>query len=117
MSDKHSKTPTEWRSVLLKDWPSRLVLTCLTAFAGYAWAQGKDVVERKILTTVQPALDTLKEKIETTDEKVDKVDEKVNALIDVMGRAFPEFKKAAQERAEERRDSKDVQDALTGDAQ
>jgi predicted ATP-dependent endonuclease of OLD family len=116
MAEKPAKTASEWRSILLKDWPSRLVLTCLTAAMGYAWAEGKDVVERKILSTVQPALDTLKDKIETTDEKVEKVDAKLDAMIQVMIEAFPQFKKAAQERAEERRDSKEVQDALTGDA-
>jgi hypothetical protein len=110
------KSATEWRSVLLKDWPSRLVLTCLTGFAAFAWAEGKDVVERKIMTTVKPALDTLKEKIETTDEKVEKVDAKLDAMIQVMIQAFPEFKKAAQERAQENRDSKEVQESLTGDA-
>jgi Sec-independent protein translocase protein TatA len=47
---------------------------------------------------------------------VEKVDAKVDALIDVMGRAFPEFKKAAKERAEENRDSKEVRESLTGDA-
>jgi hypothetical protein len=61
-------------------------------------------------------LDTLKEKIETTDEKVEKVDAKLDAMIQVMIQAFPEFKKAAQERAQENRDSKEVQESLTGDA-
>jgi hypothetical protein len=108
--EKQAKTPTEWRALFLKDWPSRLVLTAVTAFCGYAWAQGEDVVKRKIMETVKPSIDSLAKKQENTDEKLD-------ALIDVMGRAFPEFKKAAKERAEERRDSKEVQDALTGDAQ
>jgi hypothetical protein len=110
------KTADEWRAALLKDWPSRLVLTILTAFCGFAAAQGKQIVEKKILEVVKPALDTLNEKVETTDEKVEKVDEKVDALIDVMGRAFPEFRKAAKERADERRDSEEVRDALTGDS-
>lgn len=110
------KTPAEWRAVLLKDWPSRLILTCLTAFAGYAWAQGKEVMEKKIMETVRPAMDSLAAKQEATDGKVEKVDGKVDALIDVMGRAFPEFKKAAKERADENRDSKEVRESLTGDA-
>lgn len=110
------KTPAEWRAALLKDWPSRLVLTVLTAFAGYAWAQGNAIVERKIVETMKPAMDSLAAKVETTDEKVEGVDAKVNALIDVMGRAFPEFRKAAKERAEENRDSKEVRESLTGDA-
>jgi hypothetical protein len=117
MAEKPAKSAAEWRALLLKDWPSRLILTCVTAFCGYAWSEGKDVVERKILSTVAPALDTLKDKIETTDQKVEKVDAKLDAMIQVMIEAFPQFKKAAQERAEERRDSKEVQDALTGDAQ
>lgn len=114
MTEKHRKLAAEWRVILLKDWPSRLVLTMLTAFAGYAWAQGNTIIEKKILDTVKPALDTLKGKVETTDEKVEKVDAKMNALIDVMGEAFPEFKEAAKKRAQENRDSKDVREALTG---
>lgn len=110
------KTGAEWRALLLKDWPSRLILTVLTAFAGYAWAQGNAIVERKILETVKPGMDSLNAKQEATDEKVERVDAKVDALIDVMRRAFPEFKKAAQEKAAEQRDSKEVREALTGGA-
>lgn len=110
------KTAEEWKAILLKDWPSRLILTMLTASMGYAWAQGNTIIEKKILDTVKPAMDTLANKVESTDEKVDKVDAKLDALIDVMGNAFPEFKKAAKARAQENRDSEEVRDALTGDS-
>lgn len=114
MAEKEAKTPAEWRAILLREWPSRLLLTCLTAFAAFAYTHADEVVKRKILETVQPYLDTLAKKQDSTDQKVEKVDEKLNALIDVMGDAFPEFKKAAKERAQENRDSEDIQDALTG---
>jgi hypothetical protein len=115
MSEKQLKTATDWRAVFLKDWPSRLVLTAVTAFCAYAYTHADEVVKRKILETVQPYLDTLKGGQEATDEKVEKMDDKLDALINVMGDAFPEFKKAAKERAQENRDSREVQDALTGD--
>lgn len=110
-----TKPAFEWKAVLLKDWPSRAILTVLTLFCGYVWSQGDSLVKKKIIDTVKPYLDTLAKKQESTDQKVEKLDDKMNALIDVMSKAFPEFKKAAKDRAAENRDSKDVQDALTGD--
>jgi hypothetical protein len=105
-----------WKATLTRDWPSRAILTLLTLFCGYVWSQGDNLVKKKIIDTVKPYLDTLAKKVETTDQKVEKLDDKMNALIDVMSEAFPEFKKAAKERAQQNRDSKDVQDALTGEA-
>ena len=112
---EQSKDLAYWRALLLRDWPSRAVLTGLTLFCGYVWSQGDSLVKKKIIDTVKPYLDTLAEKQETTDQKVEKVDEKLDALISVMTKAFPEFKKAAKERVQENKDSQDVQDALTGD--
>jgi hypothetical protein len=109
------KPAFEWKAALLKDWPSRAILTVLTLFCGYVWSQGDGLVKKKIIDTVKPYLDSLAEKQETTDQKVEKVDEKLDALISVMAKAFPEFKKAAKERAQENKDSQDVQDALTGE--
>lgn len=103
------------KTTLLKDWPSRAILTILTLMVGYVFTQADSIIERKILDTVAPAMDTLTRKVEATDAKVEKVDEKLDALIDVMREAFPEFKKAAQERARENKDSKDIKDALQGD--
>ena len=108
------KPAFDWKAVVFKDWPSRAILTVLTLFCGYVWSQGDNLVKKKILDTVKPYLDTLARKQETTDQKVEKVDEKLDALIQVMAKAFPEFKKAAKERAQENTDSKEVQDALTG---
>lgn len=110
------KTPAEWKAMLLKDWPSRLILTILTAGMAFGYGQVDSTIKRKILDTVKPALDTLSKKVETTDEKVEKVDAKLDAMIQVMIEAFPEFKKAAQERAQENRDSREVRESLTGDA-
>ena len=114
---QHTKDSAYWKSVILRDWPSRAVLTLLTLFCGYVWSQGDSLVKKKIIDTVKPYLDTLARKQETTDQKVEKVDEKLDALIQVMGKAFPEFKKAAKERAQEQTDSKEVQEALTGGSQ
>ena len=110
------------KKAFLKDWPSRLVLTILVGFAGLVWSQGKTAVTAKVMEIVRPSLDTITKKQETTDQKVDsvdakveKVDAKVDALISILGEAFPQVKKAAQERTQKNRDSQDVQDALTGD--
>jgi hypothetical protein len=91
-------------------------LTILTAGLAYGYTHAEDMVKKKIIDTVKPYLDTLSKKQESTDQKVEKIDDKMNALIDVLGEAFPEFKKAAKERAQENRDSKEVRDALTGDS-
>lgn len=116
------KTTDEWKTALLRDWPSRAILTALVAFSGFAWAQGKTIIQAKILETVKPSLDTLAKKQESTDQKVEavdskveRVDQKVDALISILVEAFPEVKKAAQQRTQKNRDSQDVQDALTGD--
>lgn len=110
----NQKPAFDLKAVLLKDWPSRAILTVLTLFCGYVWSQGDSLVKNKIIDTVKPYLDSLAKKQETTDQKVEKVDEKLNALIQVMSQAFPEFKKAALERARENTDSKEVQESLTG---
>lgn len=114
MSEIPAKTAQEWKALLLKDWPSRLLLTVLTAGMAFGYGQVDSVVKRKILDTVKPALDTLAKKVETTDQKVEKVDAKLDAMIEVMRRAFPEFKKSAKELSDERNDSKEIRDALTG---
>jgi hypothetical protein len=113
---KPTKDFAFWKTTILRDWPSRLVLTALTAGLAYGYAHAEDMVKKKIIDTVKPYLDTLTKKQESTDQKVEKIDDKMNALIDVLGEAFPEFKKAAKERAQENRDSKEVRDALTGDS-
>jgi hypothetical protein len=104
-----------WKSIIFRDWPSRAILTALTLFCGYVWSQGDSLVKRKIIDTVKPYLDTLAKKQESTDQKVEKVDAKVDALISILVEAFPQVKKAAQERTQKNKDSQDVQDALTGD--
>jgi len=116
MTPGKPKDSDYWRQTLLRDWPSRAILTVLTIFCGYVWSQGDSLVKKKILDTVKPYLDTLAEKLETTDEKVERVDKKVDALIQVMIVAFPEFKKAAMERAKDNKDSKEVRESLKGDA-
>lgn len=110
------KTSAEWKAILLKDWPSRVILTAVVAFCGFAAAQSNAIVEKKILDTVKAPLDSLAKKVETTDQKVDKVDAKLDAMIEVMGRAFPEFKKEAKEWAQENQESKELQNTFSGDA-
>lgn len=106
---------------LLKDWPSRLVLTFLTIFSGIVWSQGKQFMETKIIEIVRPSLDTLAKKQEATDQKVEavqddvaKLNDKLDALISVLVESSPEIKKSAQSRIQKNRDSQDVKDALTG---
>lgn len=110
------KTPDEWRAVLFKDWPSRLILTVLLALSGFLWAQGKEVIQTKVLEIVKPGMDSLVKKQESTDQKVEKVDAKVDALISILVESFPQVKKAAQDRVQKNKDSQDVQAALTGDS-
>ena len=113
---KPAKSPDEWLAILFKDWPSRLALAGLIAFSGFLWAQGKRVMDAKVLEIVKPSMDTLAKKQESTDSKVEKVDQKVDALISILVEAFPQVKKAAQERTQKNRDSQDVQAALAGES-
>ncbi len=111
---KLPKTSDEWKTAILKDWPIRAVLTILTAFCGFVVAQGKGVVQQKILETVQPSIDSLTAKQITTEKKVDRVDRKVDALISILTEAFPEVKKAAQDRAVKEAADRQLKDNLTG---
>jgi len=107
-------TIVDLKTVVFKDWPSRLVLTLLTLFCGYVIAQGNQFVERKILDTVKPVMDSISLKVDTTDKKVERVDDKVNALIDILVAAFPQVRKAAEARIKEKRDNQEVLNALRG---
>lgn len=119
---KPPKDFSYWKTTVLRDWPSRLVLTVLVGFAGFVWAQGKEVVRDKIMETVKPSLDTLAKKQEGTDQKVDsvnrkvdKVDAKVDALIALMVDAFPQVKKAAADQALRDSTNQAIKNALAGD--
>ena len=113
---------------------SQRVVTALTlALVGFIATTGKGMVRsvyagevksvmRPEIQTLQAQVDTLKDntrvtgkKVDSVDAKVEKVDDKVDALISILVEAFPQVKKAAQERTQKNRDSQDVQDALTGD--
>lgn len=113
----------------------RIVQAAVLTILAFVVATGKGMVRnvyaQETISIMKPSMDALNSRVDTvqkrvqeisdsqsnTNRKVDRVDEKVDALIDVMRRAFPEFKKAAQEKAAEDRDSKEVRDALTGDKQ
>lgn len=113
---------------------SQRVVTALTlALVGFIATTGKGMVRsvyagevksvmRPEIQSLQAQVDTLKDntrvtekKVDSVDSKVEKVDDKVDALISILVEAFPQVKKAAQERTQKNRDSQDVQDALTGD--
>jgi hypothetical protein len=114
-------TPAKLKTIFLKDWPSRLILAALTAFAGFAWSQGKTVINAKVIEIVQPSLDTLAkgqemtdQRVETVQQEVEKLNNKLDALISILVESNKDIKKAAQKRVQTNKDSKDVQDALTG---
>lgn len=114
-------TTTQLKTIVLKDWPSRLVLTALLAFTGFAWSQSKTIVYGKVIEIVQPSLDSITknqemadQRVETVQQDVEKLNDKLDALISILVESSPQIKKAAQTRVQKNKDSKDVQDALTG---
>jgi hypothetical protein len=114
-------TAQKLKTVFLKDWPTRLVLTVLTAFAGFVWAQGKEIVRHRVVEAVQPSLDTIAKRQDTTDQRVAavqgeaaKLNDKLDALISILVDSSPQVKKAAQDRIQKNKDSQDVKDALAG---
>lgn len=114
-------TTTKLKTIFLKDWPSRLILTALTAFAGFAWSQGKTVINAKVIEIVQPSLDTLAKAQEMTDQRVEvvqqnveKLNGKLDALISILVESNPQIKRAAQSRIKKNKDSQDVQNSLNG---
>jgi hypothetical protein len=115
-------TTTKLKTIFLKDWPSRLILTALTAFAGFAWSQSKAVVHDKVIEIVQPSLDSITknqemadQRAETIQQNVEKLNGKLDALISILVESSPQIKKAAQKRVQKNRDSQDVQNSLTGE--
>jgi hypothetical protein len=115
-------TTTKLKTIFLKDWPSRLILTLLTAFAGFAWSQSKSVIHAKVIEIVQPELDSLakaqemtNQKVETVQQDVVKLNDKLDALISILVESSPQIKKAAQSRVQKNKDSQDVKNSLTGD--
>src|SRR5215203_7296523 len=114
MTQAQKDRMTAAKNSLIKDWPSRLILTLITTFCGFVYVKGNDMVDKRIQAVMKPSIDSLAKQQDSTAAKVDGVDGKLNALIDVMREAFPQFKQKALERAQDNKDSKDVQDALTG---
>lgn len=115
-------TITKLKTIFLKDWPSRLILTALTAFAGFAWSQSKAVVHDKVIEIVQPSLDSITknqemadQRVEAVQQNVEKLNDKLDALISILVESSPQIKKAAQKRVQKNKDSQDVQNSLTGE--
>ena len=114
-------TTTEIKTVFLKDWPSRLILTALTAFAGFAWSQSKTVIHDKVIEIVQPSLDSITknqgladQRVEAVQQNVEKLNDKLDALISILVESNPQIKRAAQSRIKKNKDSQDVQNSLNG---
>lgn len=115
-------TTSKLKTIFLKDWPSRLLLTALTAFAGFAWSQSKAVVHDKVIEIVQPSLDSITknqeladQRVEAVQQNVEKLNGKLDALISILVESSPQIKKAAQKRVQKNKDSQDVQNSLTGE--
>jgi hypothetical protein len=109
---KVPKSPLEWKTVILKDWPSRMMITVLTAFAAYAWTQGKAIIssegQKMVLETVRPAMDslrgqvdTLKEKVESLQDEQEKSGRVQQEFFGAMMEAIPALKKAVEDRGKQ----------------
>lgn len=80
-----------WKTTLLRDWPSRAVLTILTAAVAFIYAHGKDTLKaegkKMVIETVRPGMDSLKAQVDTLKEQV--VD--LKAEQEKQGRVQQEF--------------------------
>jgi TolA-binding protein len=117
----HNMTADKVKSTILKDWPSRLILTALIAFAGFAWSQSKVIVHDKVIEIVQPSLDSITrnqemvdQRVEVVQQQVEKLNGKLDALISILVESSPQIKRAAQNRIQKNKDSQDVQNSLNG---
>lgn len=85
------KTTEEWMTALKKDWPSRMVLTCLTAFAAFAWTHGKETftseAQRMVIDTMKPTIDSMTASRNALGIRVDTL----QATVDKQGRIQQEF--------------------------
>lgn len=106
------KDAAYWKSMVLRDWPSRAILTILTVFCGYVWTHGKDTIkvegQKLVLETVKPGMDSLKTQVETLkiqlgdvkaeQEKQGRVQQEFfGAMMDVV----PGLKKSVQDRGKQ----------------
>lgn len=107
-----SKTQIAWASILLKDWPQKMMITILTAFAAYAWTQGKAIIssegQKLVLETVRPAMDSLKTQVDTlkkTVERLQNEQEKAGRVqqefFGAMMEVNPALKKAVEYRGKQ----------------
>lgn len=111
-----------WKTTLLRDWPSRLVLTVLIGFAGLVWAQGKTVVKAEggkiAIEAVKPTLDSFKVQVDTLKGQVKQLQGQVQDLQEgqekqgriqqeffgAMMDAIPGLKKSVQDRGKQNAD-------------
>jgi cell division protein FtsB len=80
-----------WKSMVLRDWPSRAVLALLTVFCGYVWTHGRDTIkvegQKLVLETVKPGMDSLKAQVDTLKAQVSDL----KAEQEKQGRVQQEF--------------------------
>ncbi len=106
----------------------RVVTSVAVLLVGFVAATGKsmvrDVAYKEIAASpVVKALDSARkaqddriedvsEAVDTVDSKVERLEEKVDTFIEVMGAAFPQFKKAAKAHKEKEQENESLRNDL-----
>jgi hypothetical protein len=101
-----------WKTTILRDWPSRLLLTVLTVSSAYVWTHGKDTVkaegQRLVMETVKPSMDSVRTQIDTLKSQVmdlqaeqDKAARVQQEFFGAMMEVIPGLKKAVQDRGKQ----------------
>ncbi len=104
-----------WREKFLKDWPSRVLLTALTAAMIFFWTNGVKVVKAEsgsfVIQVVKPSIDSLKNQVDTLGAQMEELkaqqDKTANIQREFFGammEVFPALKKSVQERGKQNSD-------------
>lgn len=103
---------TYWREKFLRDWPSRLLMTALTAAVIFLWTHGVEAVKAEgktmVISTVKPSIDSMKNRVDTLSLKVAELQAQQEKMLRVQQEFFgammeviPGLKKSVQARGEQ----------------
>lgn len=94
----------------------KISVLVMCAALGFIWANGKTLIEEKIIAIMRPRLEAIAHKQDNTDRHLGQIDQKFDALISILVESSPEIRRAAQRRIQKDWDSEEVKNSLRGSA-